>query len=104
MPNRSWFPERRDTCTELLGLSLSINPDSGCMLNGTQYKTPAEIPAELWSKVGRAHFNDKSLDVIRRMKQELQPYLKNAPRGRYTHSTSGRPPHLLPSGKPVSGE
>lgn len=104
MPYRSWFPERRDAHTELLGLSLTINPDCGCTLNGTPYKTLAEIPAELWSKVSRVHFNDKSLEGIRRLKQELRPYLKNAPRVRYIHSTSGLPPHLLPGGKPASGE
>lgn len=96
MPYRSWFPERRDAYTELLGLSLFINPDSSCVLNGTQYTTPAEIPTELWSEVGRVHFNAKSLQDIRLLKQKLQPYLKNSPHARYTHATSGLPPHLLP--------
>ena len=96
MPYRSWFPERRDAYTALLGLSLSISTDSGCVLNGTRYTTPAEIPPDLWPKVGRVHFDTKSPQDIRRLEQELQPYLKNAPRIRYTHATSSLPPHLLP--------
>lgn len=99
MPYRSWFPERRDAYTDLLGLHLTINPDSSCMLNGTRYKTPAEIPAELWPEVGRVHFNDKRWPVITRLRQELQPYLRNTPEVRITHATSGLPPHLLQQGE-----
>lgn len=104
MPYRSWFPERRDAHTALLGLCLSISPDSSCVLNGTRYTTPAEIPTELWAKVGRVHFDTKSLQDIRRLEQELQPCLKNAPRIRYTHATISLPSHLLPRCKQEAGE
>ena len=100
MPYRSWFPERRDAYTALLGLSLSISPDSSCVLNGTRYTTPAEIPPDLWPKVGKVHFDTKSPQDIRRLEQELQPYLKNASRIRYTHATSS----LLPRCKQEAGE
>lgn len=99
MPYRSWLPERRDAYTELLGLSLTIDPDSSCKLNGTRYATPAEIPAALWPKVGRVHFNDKRWPTITRLKHELQPYLRNSPEVRFTHATSGLPPHLLQQGE-----
>ena len=96
MPYRSWFPERRDAYAALLGLSLSVNPDSSCELDGHPYKSPADIPAALWPRISRVHFNDKSSHTIRRLKQELQPYLRNAPHVRYTHATSSLPLHLLP--------
>ncbi len=96
MPYRRWFPERRDAYAALLGLSLCVNPDSSCTLDGHPYKSPANIPARLWTKVSRVHFNDKSSHTIRRLKQELQPYLRNAPHVRYTHATSSLPLHLLP--------
>ena len=57
------------------------------------------IPAALWPKVGRVHFNDKRWPTITRLKHELQPYLRNSPEVRFTYATSGLPPHLLQQGE-----
>lgn len=95
MPYRSWFPERRDAYAALLGLPLCINSDSSCTLDGHPYKSPANIPARLWTKVSRVHFNVKNIHLIHQLKQELQPYLKDTPQVRYTYATSSLPPHLL---------
>lgn len=95
MPYRSWFPERRDAYAALLGLSLSVSPDSSCELDDHPYKSPADIPAALWPRISRVHFNVKNIHRIHQLKQELQPYLKDTPHVRYTDATSSLPPHLL---------
>ena len=103
MPYHSCFPERRDAYDTIKGLHLTIQSDFTCTLEGNTYPNPAEVPAELWQKVGTVHFAEKRHHEAKQMEQRLAPYLRNTPAVRFTYPVSGLPAHLLPHKHAYSG-
>lgn len=97
-PYHSWFPERTDACKELKGLHLNILDEPGgfvYQLEGTDYTSPADIPASRWQHVRHVYLGHKSLTVSSCMRQSIAPYLQGRTDIRYTGPTSGIPARVL---------
>lgn len=103
MPYHSCFPERRDAYKTIKGLHLIIHPDFTCQVEGRTYPGPAEVPAELWQKVGTVLFTEKRLNAAKQQEERLAPYLKNTPAVLFTYPISGLPANLLPHNQADSG-
>lgn len=78
-PYHSWFPERTAACEKLKGLHLRIFDEPGgfiYQLEGKDYSSPADIPANQWQHVRHVYLEHKSLPVSSKMQESIVPYLQ----------------------------